>query len=202
MKVMMRGGKPLIKNGKVALTGDDDKCCGPCGGGCVPQASVSASFSGISLCSCVNISALGDVIKSWLWLTDPGVNGSFTAPFVTSGVDFAFYRGFTSLIGGGAGDPGDNFAAFSDTACTVEQGSGGQFLILDVTCSSSSPGAGWYFTLRSAPAGYGFIFDAFVPFGGIMTGIPNLVGSCGSYVDLFSTTWGAIGHGGIANLII
>lgn len=28
---MTRGGKPLLKNGKVALTGEDNACCGPCG---------------------------------------------------------------------------------------------------------------------------------------------------------------------------
>jgi len=106
------------------------------------------------------------------------------------------------MVGGGSGFPGDNFAAFADTFCGSTVGTGGMDLICDVACFSGSPPTpGWYFDLRSA-GGYGLIYDAFVPFGGSMINIPNLITSCGTFIDAFGTHWDAIGYGGTASLIL
>lgn len=206
MKVMTRGGKPLIKNGKVAITKDDGKACGPCcSGGCVPQASVTAAFSGISLCSsCVNMTASGwSAANSWIWLIDPGVNGSFNVPFFSQGSNFVEYSFSQFITGGGAGLPGDNFAAFADTSCIIPAGTGAMSLNCDAICSTASSdfGPGWYLLLSSAD-GFGIIFAGFVSFSGDMSNIANLLASCGSSISLFGQTLVAIGYGGTAVLTV
>jgi hypothetical protein len=81
-KVLTRGGKPLLKDGRVALT-TDGTCCGPCGsgggGGTCPTGTIQIAFSGISLCSgCLDFTPYG-FGYSISNLTAIGViNGTFT----------------------------------------------------------------------------------------------------------------------------